>query len=176
MLMHNGQLCDPLNEWTKCLKLVSGKRNKTDADHEELAKREFMGSLYIGDDGEPCIPDYVLEAAIIEGAKKFKLGKQAKAGIRVVRSAKLEFEFEGPKTPDELWKKKCFLRTPVKVQRAGVIRTRPKIPTGWVAEVTVNIIDDVISTDDVDRSIKRAGEVAGIGDWRPKYGLFEIIE
>lgn len=174
MLMHNVQLSDPLNEWTKHCKKISSKRNKTDADHEELSKREFKGSLYLDEDGEPCIPDYVLEACIIEGAKKFKLGKQARAGIYVTNHAKLVYD--GPKNPDKMYKEGYCLRTSVKVQRNRVIRTRPKIPTGWEAEFTVNIIDDVISENDVSRAIKRAGEVAGVGDWRPKFGLFEIIE
>jgi hypothetical protein len=171
--MHNNQLLDPLNDWTKHIKKISSKRNKTDADHEELAKREFLGSLYLNESHEPIIPHYMLEACIREGAKKFKLGKQVQAGIYVDGNAKLEYE--GPVEPEKLWEEKFWLRSQVKVNRAGVMRTRPKFPAGWKTTFIVNIETDIISIEDVDRCVQKAGELAGLGDWRPQHGLFKVI-
>ena len=37
LLCHNGQLADPLNDLVRQMKKISGKREKTDADLEELA-------------------------------------------------------------------------------------------------------------------------------------------
>lgn len=171
--MHNAQLSDPLNEWTKHIRLISSKRNKTDADHEELSKREFFGSLYLNDEKKPCIPDTVLEATIISGARAFKLGKRAEAAIRVTNIPALQYD--GPSTAEELFAKGFYLRNQVNVNKAKVTRTRPKFDK-WELEFTVDFQEDVISADDLDKCIKRAGEVSGIGDWRPKYGLFEVIQ
>jgi hypothetical protein len=173
LLTHNGQLSDPTNEWTKHIKLISSKRNKTDADHDELSKREFMGSLYLNKNKVPCIPDHMLEACIISGARAFKLGKKAEAGIRVIGSA--ELEYDGPKDPDELYKKEFFLKSRVRIKDASVTRTRPKFED-WTVTFIVDYLEDTISADDLDKSLKRAGEVSGLGDWRPKYGLFEVVE
>src|SRR5689334_21733488 len=98
--MHNGQLADPLNQWSKSIAQISGKKNKTEADHREIARREWYGALYISN-GEPCIPGEMIEAALIKGAMKEKRGPAAKAGLLVPDHAKLEYE--GPRTPDELW-------------------------------------------------------------------------
>lgn len=78
--MHSGRLADPLNPIAKAVKKVSSKRMKTDADFAELARLEFLGGLYLHR-GEPCIPGEVLEAALIEAARKMRRGQQAKAGV-----------------------------------------------------------------------------------------------
>jgi hypothetical protein len=51
------------------MKRVSGKRAKTDADFEELARLEFLGGLYLHN-GEPCLPGEVIEAALVEAAAR----------------------------------------------------------------------------------------------------------
>src|SRR5512147_548873 len=80
LLMHNGQLANPINPIVKDIKKISGKRDKTEADLEELARLEWYGSLYL-DEGRPCIPGEVLEATFLAGSKKKKKGPQAKAGV-----------------------------------------------------------------------------------------------
>jgi hypothetical protein len=75
LVMHNGQTADPLNKYAKMLKAVSSKRKKTEADYEELARIEFFAGLYM-DQNEPAIPARLLEAAVVEGARKSKSGKQ----------------------------------------------------------------------------------------------------
>jgi len=170
--MHNSQLSDPLNEWTRHIRLITSKRNKTDADHEELSKREFLGSLYLNKEKRPCIPDTVIEATIISGARAFKLGKRAEAAIRVTNIPVLQYV--GPTEPEELFKQRFYMRNQVNVNKSKVTRTRPMF-TDWELEFTVDFQEDMISADDLDRCVKRAGEIAGIGDWRPKYGLFEVL-
>ena len=79
LVMHNGQLANPLNPFAKALSRVSGKRKKTEADYEELARIEFLGGLYVGDDG-PCIPGEVIEGALFRAAKKMRRGEQPTRG------------------------------------------------------------------------------------------------
>src|SRR4051812_1801169 len=82
LLMHNGQLVDPLNPHSRSIAEMAGKRKKTDADHAEMSRREWFGGLYVSS-GEPCIPAEMIEAAMIRGAMKEKAGPQAKAGLLV---------------------------------------------------------------------------------------------
>jgi len=174
LLMHNGRLADPLDNIVRQIKEVSGKRHKTDADHEEMARLEWLGSLYLHD-GEPCIPSDVLEAALIgrgSAARKQKMGKQAAAGLMVFDNAPLEYE--GPRDPHEMWKMEEFrFRCRVKIGQASVMRTR-HIFKDWAANVTVMYNPDVINSDDVKLWMDIAGAEVGLMDWRPKYGRFEV--
>ena len=78
LLMHNGQLANPLNPLVKQMKALTGQRKKTDEVHLELSRLEFRAGLYVSSSGAVQIPAELLESCLIEGAKKSKLGKQFK--------------------------------------------------------------------------------------------------
>lgn len=178
LLMHNGRLADPLDDIVRQIKEVSSKRHKTDADHEEMARLEWLGSLYLHD-GEPCIPADVLEAALIGrggAARKQKMGKQAAAGLMIFDNAPLEYE--GSHNPHEMWKLSEFrFRCRVKIGQSSVMRTRP-IFRDWAANISIQYNPDIINADDVKLWMEIAGAEVGLMDWRPKYGRFEseVIE
>lgn len=171
LLTHSGALADPLNPFARAIKDVSGRRKKTDADHEELARLEWLGGLYVLG-GEPCIPGENLEACIIAGAKKSKDGPQAKAGVICEQSPALQYD--GPRDPDSLWADERFrLRVPVRVGQARVMRTRPRFDN-WSCSAVIEFNDDFANRDDVLRWLRAAGDVIGLGDWRPKFGRFDV--
>lgn len=173
LLLHNGQTADPLNKWAKALKAVSGKRVKTDADHEEMSRIEWMAGLYIGEDGKPCIPGEVFEAALKEAAKLQKMGKAASSGIIVDTAAKLRFKGD-TKTPEQLWEGgEHLLRVPVRVQQAKCMRTRPMF-SDWSASVTVQYEDSILNENAVDQFMRDLGSRIGLCDWRPKFGRFTV--
>lgn len=170
-LMHNGQLADPLNPHSRSIAEVAGKRKKTDADHVEMGRREFFGSLYLSG-GEPCVPGEMLEAALIRGAMKQKRGPQAKAGLLVENHARLEYE--GPREPKALWDDERFrLRVAVKIAQAKVMRTRPRFD-GWAADVAIKFLPSLLNAREVRSFLVTAGEQIGIGDWRPRFGRFSV--
>jgi hypothetical protein len=170
LLLHNGQLSDPLNEYARALKKVSGKRKKTDEDIEEMARIEFLGGLYLDKNGEPCLPGEVLEAVIRDGAKRIKAGKDVQAAV--ICDGNFALVYKGPRKPDEMWKDKRFVsRARVKVGQAAVMRTRPLFAEGWSANVVVQYDEDLIDRDTVVEAIKHA-QSKGICDWRPKFGRF----
>jgi hypothetical protein len=173
MLMHNGNLADPLHENTIALAKLSGKRQKTIEDHKQLSKVEWYGSLYVDKNGHPCLPGEVIEAAIAEGAKKTKRGKDAKAAIVV--DGDFPLEYNGPKTADGLWNHGGFLkRAGVRVKQNRVIRSRP-IFSEWSVMFDVQWDPLIIKSEsDLMDIIADAGRV-GIGDWRPKFGRFEVV-
>lgn len=173
LLMHNGQLADPLNEHTLALARLTKKKNKTLDDHREVSRCEWYGSLYLDDNGRPCLPGEVLEAALAEGARRFKLGKVAKGGIVVVENAPIEYE--GPKTADELWEHGGFLkRAGVKVAQSRVIRSRPFF-AAWSCSFAVQWDPLLVKDETQVFEIAESAGLTGVGDWRPKYGRFEVI-
>lgn len=173
LLMHNGQLIDPLSPFSRSIAEITKKRKKTDADHEEMARREFFGGLYVSG-GEPCIPAEMLEAALVKGAMKEKRGPAAKAGILVEHNAKLEYD--GPRDPDELWADPKFrLRVAAKVGPSRVMRTRPRFD-GWSASIAVRFLPSLLNSDDIRNFLVTAGEQVGIGDWRPRFGRFAVVK
>lgn len=172
LLMHNGQLADPLNPFARAIKEVAARRRKSDSDHEELGRLEFLGGLWLGEDGAPCLPGEAVEACIIDGARKSREGKQASATILVEQNAPLLFC--GPRSPAALWADKTFcLRVPARVGAARVMRTRPKF-TSWSAEVAVQFNTDLLNQSQVLKWLQVAGEQVGLGDWRPRFGRFSV--
>jgi len=172
LVMHNGRLADPLDEYVRKIKEVSGKRMKTDADHEEMARLEWYGGLYLKD-GRPCIPGFVMEATLIGkggAARKMKMGKQAAAALIVENDAPLEYA--GPKDPTALWQDTQYrLRTKVNINGSSVIRTRP-IFFPWAAEIEILFLPELLNRDMVIQWMDIAGSESGLMDWRPKFGRF----
>lgn len=171
LIQHNGQTADPTNKWSKSIKQISSKRAKTDADYEEMARLEFMAGLYMSETG-PIIPSFLIDALVINGAKKSKEGMVAKSGCFCLKHA--ELEYKGPRTAADLWADDEFhFARIVRVGQARVSRMRP-IFNEWTAVVTLNIEDTTVNTTRVDEWLKVAGTQVGLGDWRPQYGRFTV--
>jgi hypothetical protein len=171
LLMHNGQLADPVNRFTKQLKEISGKRKKVDADFEQMAKIEFLGSLYTkGKD--LVLPADMLNACLINSAKVEKMGKAAKAGV-IVRSD-MVFDYGENKPFEELFEDENYkFVKAVRVQQNKVMRTRPKFDS-WTGKVEVQYEDSLVNEASLDRWFVIAGTQIGLGDWRPVYGRFKV--
>lgn len=173
MLVHNAQLSDPLNKWAKEMKKVSAKRTKTEDDHLELSRLEFYGGMYYDADLGPVIPAMNIEATLVNGAKKIKLGKAVTQGLRITDQV-TPIVYDGPRDLDGLWGdgESAFVnRSSVKVGMARVMRTRPMF-TNWALEVS-GVYDESIFDEDVINEIcTYSGTLIGIGDWRPRFGTF----
>lgn len=172
-IMHSGRLADPLDPATQALARLTSKKQKTIEDHKAVSKCEWYGGIYLDASGYPCIPGEVLEAALVEGAKKFKLGKVAKGGIIVAGDYALDYE--GPKNIDKLWEHGGFLkRAGVKVGQSRVIRSRPIFPQ-WSCTFAINWDPTLVKDEEQIIEIVESAGMSGIGDWRPKYGRFERV-
>lgn len=171
LLMHNGQLVNPLNVWTKKIKEITSKRKKTDADFEEISHLEFHGGLYLNENG-PILPADSIEATLINGAKKTKEGPMAKAGMFVPEHA--ELQYDGPRDAEKLWKEERFrFFRACRVATSKIMRMRP-IFEDWSATIKVTYEDTVTSLPRVNEWVQTAGGQVGILDWRPKYGRFNV--
>jgi hypothetical protein len=82
LLIHNNQAANPLNIYAKSLKVLTSKRNKTDADHRDIARLEWEAGLYL-EDGIVVMPAKNIEACFLGGAKKSKNGTKYKSGVMI---------------------------------------------------------------------------------------------
>lgn len=169
LLMHNGQTADPTNKWAKAMKMVSGKRMKTDADYEELARIEFLAALYMDKNG-PILPPNMIDAMVVNAAKKSKEGQVAKSGCFCLNVTRLDYA--GPRTADELWADESFrFSAIVRVSMARIARTRPIFHV-WSADVRLSVEPTLVNVARVDEWLRVGGTQIGLGDWRPQYGRF----
>lgn len=169
LLMHNIRLANPLDETAKLMKAISGKRGKTEEDYEQLAKLEFIGSMYHDEELGPYIPAVNLERAIVEGARATKMGKKAESGILVVGD-RLPLGYSGPRSMEGLIEDSNFTSVmPVRVGQARIMRTRP-IFQEWALEADAEVD---VNLSDLSEWLKVAGATKGLGDFRPRYGRFK---
>lgn len=172
ILLHNGQLCDPLNPFTKALKGFTKKRAKTDEDFENIALAEWRGGLYTNEEGRVVIPGSNIESMFIDGAKKSKRGTQAKSGVFVDGSWPLIYE--GPKDVEKLILDPKFRDTRgVGVQQSRVMRTRP-IFRHWKLDFILNYEPAAFNESDIADILTVAGSNVGLCDYTPKFGRFVL--
>lgn len=171
LYMHNSRLADPLDPIVKDIKKITSKRKKTDADHQEIARLEFMGGLYMTEGG-PILPSKWVDGVILSAAKKLREGPLVKAGFYCLSDARLEYD--GPRTADEMWAKGAnhlWRRDVSRLNRVSIMRTRPYFQD-WSAQIECCYEDTLVNESQVDEWILIAGTQLGIGDWRPRYGRF----
>ncbi len=174
LLFHNCRMVNPLDEFKKEQSKYTSKRKKTDEDHAEISRLDWYAAIYTDADGRVIVPAEMLEAAIVDGAKKSKLGKQFKAAVLIPDAARLIYD--GPKKIDKLWADGRFtdMRI-VRIKTSKIVRTRP-IFQAWEVGFDLLFEPSIVDLDSVKKAIEDAGMQCGIGDYRPRYGRFELIE
>ena len=153
------------------MKQITSKRAKVDADYEELARLEFLASLYIDKDG-PIIPNFMIDSVVINGAKKSKEGQIAKSGCYCPAHASLIYD--GPRSANELWDDDRFhFGRIVRIGTSRLYRMRAVFEE-WSAIITVSIENTIVNPARINEWLSVAGEQVGIGDWRPQHGRFTV--
>jgi hypothetical protein len=185
LVMHSAAMIDPdnpnvrlLNQMQRALK----KLKKEDEEGREEQRRkiervEWEASLYF--DGERLfVPGDNIMRCIQEGARKSKAGKQAESGLLPVDDSVIHTTVKGKINLDSLFQDKAFsLRQAVRIPpRTGsrIMKVRPMVPTGWSITFDVEYDEKVLATEALKEAMKDAGTLIGLGDWRPKFGRFEV--
>lgn len=177
LLMKSGRSVDPTDPLVKQMRTVTGKQAKkrTDSDLETLDRLEFELGLYWND---TCVyvPDVNVLGTIRDGAKANRRGREVQAGVDIVES-EIPLLYEGPQTPDGLYEARWADRRMVKNKGTGgaVMRVRPRF-NKWALAFTLLIDPNVMSVKDVRASLEHAGLRVGLGDFRPRFGRFEVAE
>lgn len=188
LILHNGTyLSDPLDVFSKELKVFSGKRNKTDEDHRVMRDLEWLGSLYteerpaftrhgseitLESNGRLLMPGENVWRMLYDAAKFSKLGERVKQGVLVLQDAPLD----GGEPVHKMFKKPetYMFRRRVKLGgKSAVMRTRC-ILRQWSATVLVSFQPDRIDREKLIEIMQTAGKYVGLCDWRPRYGTFSV--
>lgn len=175
LLMHSERLANHFDPLTREIKAVTGKRKKTEDDHIEIARLEWLGGLYHDADAGIHLPGYNVFSALVTGGKVHKLGTAIKRAA-LVQEDKIPLVYTGPKDPDKLFADKSFVdMRSVKVGTSKVLRCRP-IFRQWQCAFTLLYEESVLQRADIDRVVSDTGSMIGIGDYRPRFGRFEVVQ
>lgn len=170
LLMHNSRLSNPLDPATKALKKVTGKRQKTDDDHEQIARLEFAGGLYLDPDVGPYIPGENIARALVDGAKLTKMGVKVTRGVFISTDVN-PLAYDGPRDEQKLWDAGWRHMASVKIGTSRTMRCRPWFPE-WRVQADGILDPSVLELDDLAAIADNAGSMIGLGDWRPRFGRF----
>lgn len=154
-----------------------GVEEKAKAAKGSKAKKSdnIESYVYRNDDGDICLPSEYLRGAII-GAAKFRQDPRSprksamdlfKAGVvatsDLVSLGIKEWDYEH--------------RCRVTIQRNAITRTRPAIKKGWRATCDMSVLlPEYIDRHLLNDVVTNAGKLIGVGDFRPTYGRFQIVE
>ena len=181
VIMHSNRAANPLSKEAKALKQLTSKRNKTDKDHEEIARIEWEAGLYLKN-GVVVMPAQNVEKCFLLGARKSKNGKQFESGV-YLSDLYMPMEYKGPKIrvtengfpnaqldrfyPSHNWQEM------VKVGTQQVLRTRP-IFEEWSFACDIDYDSNIINEAVLMDCLKDAGKLIGLCERRPRYGRFNI--
>lgn len=173
LLMHSSRLSDPLDPASIDLAKLTSGRAKTHSTHVEISRREWAAGLWLRD-GLPCVASEAIEATFVAAAKGLRKKKAAQVGFFCCESPILKYP--GPRDLEQLWADPAFrLRYPVRVNQARTMRTRARFPE-WSVNIEAEYVPSVLSREEIVDLFRIAGFREGLGDWRPRYGRFEVID
>jgi len=142
-----------------------------------------MGGLYYLPDGiGPCWPSDNLHTAFKKaGAKRKKTGGRGTLKNAVASAIMFDIEMnpltykgfgEGapPRDAEELWKDQNYrLIKPARIGTVKVPRCRPLFQQ-WSFEANGLLDTEILDLDDFKAVVIVAGQIVGLGDWRPERG------
>ncbi|MBN1121925.1 MAG: hypothetical protein JXJ17_12660 [Anaerolineae bacterium] len=150
---------------------------------------EWMTGMYIDDDGFLYEPATHLEGALVKAAASYRIKGQGYKTYRDVFRAQCQIApdqipvlFDGnpiPRPGPELFDQPTVALSVdiqrVVVSKAAVPRARLKVHEGWELAFTVIVQDDALPAAIVRTILEDAGRSSGLGDFRPRYGRFEVV-
>lgn len=155
----------PLMQHRFCEDETKGKKRQVVYNKEDDAEK----ASYKDEEGY-YVPSTWIEGALLKAAKEFKLEKRKscydaiKGGVFVeqdkIRLSNKKYEID---------------YRPVVIQRARIMRARPLFKD-WSLEFVLVVNDDRIIPETVKDIIEYSGSYVGIGDFRPKFGRFVLVD
>jgi hypothetical protein len=156
---------------------VEGVEAKSLAAKGSKAKKtdDIESYVYRNEKGFICIPSEYLRMAVI-GAAKYKQDPRSprKSAMDLFKAAIVclnPLVSLGVKEWDYEDKRR------VVIQRSGITRVRPAMKVGWKATFDLMVLlPEYITANDLNESVQFAGRLIGLGDFRPTYGRFNVVE
>jgi len=182
LLQSCDRLADPLDKATiahKKLTAIRGKA-KTDDIIKEIAKSQYINSIYWDDKIGVVIPTVNLKKCLESGAKLSRNGDKVRKGVMMF-DENVALEYGEKLTRDQLWDagNKYLDKRSVVVGQSKVMCYRPKF-TDWSLIVEIHYDPDIIEKDWIIDYLNAAGSYIGLGGFRPEkngmFGRFEASE
>lgn len=177
MLLHSDRGANPIAPDTIAHKALTSKRKKTDADHIDIAKSEYLLGFYPG--AKIGIPSTNFKSALVEGAKLNKLGAAFNRCVYIIDDH-LPIAHSGPAAREKMWETPaCVDCRSVKVGMARLMRYRPRL-NDWSLVVNLEFDENMVETNQILAAAENAGRYIGLGDYRPAkggaFGRFTVEE
>lgn len=160
---------NPLDPLVRELAKITGKRKKTEDDHELISRLEFELGLYWHEDIGPFMPTGNVHKSFVEGARQSKLGKNLEQGS-FPTEVRVPIIYEGPRDIEGLYQKPDHVYTvSVGIGQKRTMRTRPRFPK-WAIEVPFALDPEKVDLDVFMQVVSVAGRYIGLGERRPNKG------
>ncbi|HUW13968.1 MAG TPA: hypothetical protein VM537_29865 [Anaerolineae bacterium] len=177
LLLSNGRMANPTDPMVAKLKAQTSIKGKTEAVHEEIAKIEWEGRLYLNKHRQLTMPGHNIEASIRDAARWESKGKIVSPSLYVpsLPAPFLEIERRTGVTLEELdpVRDEYWLQVMAKIKRDRILRTRPMFPE-WAVDFELQYRPRLIDESKIYYWLIIAGMQCGLGDWRPRYGQYEV--
>jgi hypothetical protein len=135
-------------------------------------KVEAESYLYKDENGRIVIPARMIKACIRNAGRNYRVKGRGKTTFGAMIRAGIDIEPENIPLISDGWK--VDIQTVV-IQRNRVPRARPRFDNWELEFKIINKDPTIIHKDTLKQILIDAGKYYGIGDFRPEFGLFEIV-
>lgn len=150
--------------------VAGGRRSTTwptpDAEAESGLYRNEAGVIYE--------PSSHIEGSLTKAAGEFKVPGKARKSYREFVTSGLLVEPEQIPHKNQTWVTDARLVV-VPATRGRVMRGRPRLNEWGLEFSLVNLDPANLTQPQIREILEAAGQFKGIGDYRPKFGLFEVL-
>jgi len=156
-------------------------QHRFDVENKERKSKRKAGSVDYSDEVEKAIyrdeagqiyqPASHIEGALMKAAVNFQISGKGKKTYKDLIKMVIVEPFAIPHLQDKF----KVDRHAVVVNRARIIRCRPRFDQ-WSLKFTMLVQEDQLPIEVLQEILEYAGRLVGIGDWRPRFGRFRIVE
>jgi len=152
--------------------LPTGK--KVDYNDAGYKKLEMESTQYRDEKGNLVQPADHFMAALVKAGARFKYEGRLSYASVVEGGVLIEPEMILHKKGTKVEKFERWVVVPPRTG-ARIRRVRPIIKD-WSLSFTTNVMNDSINFETLKKIFEYAGSFIGIGNWRPRYGRFEVVK
>ena len=156
---------------------VEAVAEKAKAAKGSKSKKEDNVESYVyrNERGEIGIPGEYLRQALVQAGRYVQDPRSPRKSASDLFKAGIVMQTELASLGKKEWDRLDQRR--VQVQRNGLTRVRPCFERGWRASFELEIIlPEYITREILGLALQNAGRLIGLGDFRPTYGRFQVIE
>lgn len=131
--------------------------------------------VYRNEQQEICIPGTYIRQALVNAGKFMQDPRSPRKSLADLVKAGLIVHTQLASLGKTTWDRMDQQR--VQVQRNGITRNRPCFEIGWRVTFDLEVIlPEYIPREVLGQLLASAGRLVGLGDYRPTYGRFQVVE